>query len=172
MSHPTADPRWEGQDSLSLPDRPAHPDPSKRAEFDDPENAPTHGIYGFRDAKHGQVSEAQLDAERAQAAQNRVDSLQAEKEALSQRAKGDSDAAKQAKDALEGVEADLKHYRDQAKRQRDDEDRPAGVRLAEAVQQGKVVPSIEDASHVEGGKGEGKRSDQLPSNAPVARRGS
>jgi hypothetical protein len=50
------DPRWEGQDSQSLPDRPAHPDPSRRAEFGDPKETPSHGIYGFLDQKHGLVS--------------------------------------------------------------------------------------------------------------------
>jgi hypothetical protein len=45
------DPRWEGQDSQSLPDRPAHPDPSRRAEFGDPKETPSHGIYGYLENK-------------------------------------------------------------------------------------------------------------------------
>jgi hypothetical protein len=60
MDH-LSDPRWEGQDSQSLPDRPAHPDPSKRAEFGDPEKTPSHGIYGHLEAKHGLISDKELD---------------------------------------------------------------------------------------------------------------
>jgi hypothetical protein len=62
---PLNDPRWEGQDSQSLPDRPAHPDPSRRAEFGDPEKTPSHGIFGHLEAKHGLVSDKDLDADRA-----------------------------------------------------------------------------------------------------------
>jgi hypothetical protein len=172
MPDNTNDPRWEGQDSLSLPDRPAHPDPSRRAEFSDPETAPTHGIYGFREAKHGQASEAQLDAERAQLAQARADALSGDVEVLRERASVDTDAGKDAKAALKHAEADLKHYQSQAKRRvEDDDSRPAGVRVAEAVQSGELVPSVEDASLVEG-HGDGKRSDQLPTNAPVERKAS
>lgn len=54
---PLNDPRWEGQDSVSLPDRPAHPDPSRVAEHTDVEEAPVHGIYGHRDKKHGLADE-------------------------------------------------------------------------------------------------------------------
>jgi hypothetical protein len=54
------DPRWEGQDSQSLPDRPAHPDPSKVTEFGSAESVPSHGIVGHLDKKHGIVSDGDL----------------------------------------------------------------------------------------------------------------
>lgn len=57
------DPRWEGLDSQSLPDRPAHPDPSKRTEFGTAESVPSHGIVGHLDAKHGLVSDKDLDSD-------------------------------------------------------------------------------------------------------------
>lgn len=57
---PLNDPRWEGQDSVSLPNRPAHPDPSRVAEFTDVETAPVHGVHGHREAKHGLADEKEV----------------------------------------------------------------------------------------------------------------
>lgn len=150
------DPRWEGQDSQSLPDRPAHPDPSRRAEFGDPNETPSHGIFGFLDQKHGLVSEESIDADRARSAQVQVDALEAEKSAVQARADtGDSGAkarVSQLDKALSSARQDAKDVPDQERT------------LADAILSGEVVPSIENASQVEG-KGSGKRDDTLPGNA-------
>lgn len=157
------DPRWEGQDSQSLPDRPAHPDPSRRAESGDPKETPSHGIYGHLDAKHGLVSEEQLDADRARGAQATVESLEAEKTAVQARADAGDDRAKA---RLKGVNQALKAAQDDAKGA-EDPDLSGGAAVATAIETGEIVPSIENASHVEGGKGEGKRDDMAPGNAPA-----
>jgi hypothetical protein len=151
------DPRWEGQDSQSLPDRPAHPDPSRRAEFGDPKETPSHGIYGFLENKHGLVSEEQLDAEAALGAQSRVEALEAERTSVQARADAGDDAAKA---RLKGVDAALKAAKSDAEGAPEEEQT-----LAAAILSGEVVPSIENASHVEG-KGDGKRDDMAPGNAP------
>lgn len=152
------DPRWEGQDSQSLPDRPAHPDPSRRAEFGDPNETPSHGIYGFLENKHGLVSEQELDADRARGAQATVDALEAERTAVQARADAGDDKAKA---RLKGVNSALTAAK------KDADGAPEGERtLADAILSGEVVPSIENASHVEG-KGAGKRDDMAPGNAPT-----
>jgi hypothetical protein len=58
---PVNDPRWEGQDSLSLPNRPAHPDPSRVADSD-PDGQAVHGIVGHTDKKHGLIPEDEVRA--------------------------------------------------------------------------------------------------------------
>jgi hypothetical protein len=61
---PNNDPRWEGLDSVSLPNRPAHPDPSRKYEHTpDPDNAPVHGIVGHVEAKHGYPGAVDEDGE-------------------------------------------------------------------------------------------------------------
>lgn len=59
---PLNDPRWEGLDSQSLPDRAAHPDPSKVAEFGDVDKNPIHGVFGFTEHKHGIADEKEVRA--------------------------------------------------------------------------------------------------------------
>lgn len=150
------DPRWEGQDSQSLPDRPAHPDPSRRAEFGDPKETPSHGIYGYLDNKHGLVSEESIDADRARAAQVTVESLEAEKTGAQARADTGDERAKA---RLKQLDTSLSAARRDARGAPDEE-----KSLADAILAGEVVPSIENASQVEG-KGSGKRDDALPGNA-------
>jgi hypothetical protein len=150
------DPRWEAQDSQSLPDRPAHPDPSRRAEFGDPSETPSHGIYGHLESKHGLVSEESLDADRARGAQARVDALQAERDSVAARADAGDDAAKA---RLKLVDRSLSDAKSDAKGAPDEE-----KSLGDKILAGEVVPSIENATHVEG-KGAGKRDDALPGNA-------
>jgi hypothetical protein len=87
------DPRWEGLDSMSLPNRPAHPDPSRRFEAtDDPDNAPIHGIRGFVEAKHGIASEAEVKANDYALAQAQLDSLRDSEDALKGRDDDESKA--------------------------------------------------------------------------------
>jgi hypothetical protein len=157
------DPRWEGQDSQSLPDRPAHPDPSRRAEFGDPKETPSHGIYGYLENKHGLVSEEELDADAARGARVRADALQSERDAVATRADAGDDRAKA---RLKGVDAALRDAQSEAKGAPDGE-----KSLADAILSGEVVPSIENATHVEGGSGAGKRDDALPGNALPADKG-
>jgi hypothetical protein len=54
---------FEGQDALSLPDRPAHPDPSKGVDdLAGYEKSAMHGIVGHHDKKHGLASRAEVEA--------------------------------------------------------------------------------------------------------------
>src|SRR5947207_3101635 len=91
---PLNDPRWEGLDSQSLPDRPAHPDPSRMSEVADADKVPSHGIVGHLDAKIGLTSDEALLADRARYHQGVVDSLEAEQRVMQDRADAGDDSAK------------------------------------------------------------------------------
>lgn len=160
-SGPNEDPRWDGQDSLSLPDRPAHPDPSRVAESSVDE-APLHGIHGFVEAKHGIRSEAVVAAERAQLAKAEADALEAERVGAQARADAGGDDAKRHQARVKQIDARLKDLDTSDV----DDDLKGGAAVAVAVQEGAVVPSIEAAPKVEDST-EGKRTDSLPGNAPT-----
>jgi hypothetical protein len=157
---PLNDARWAGQDSQSLPDRAAHPDPSKVAEFGDPAETPSHGIYGFLEHKHNLADERDVLASRAAGAQAQADSLEAEQSALQGRVDAGDDSAKS---RLKQVSASLKAARSQT----DGADvAPVGNDLSRAVQAGEVVPSVENATSVESSS-DGKVSEVRAPNAPA-----
>jgi hypothetical protein len=157
---PLNDPRWEGQDSQSLPDRAAHPDPSRVAEFGDPAETPSHGIYGFLEHKHNLADESTVLASRAAGAKAQADALEAEQSALQGRVDAGDDAAKS---RLKQVTASLKAARSDAG---DAEITPDGNDLARAVQAGEVVPSVENATPAESSS-DGKVSEVRAANAPT-----
>lgn len=158
---PINDPRWAGQDSQSLPNRAAHPDPSRVAEFGNPEETPSHGIHGHLGAKHGLFSEADVQARQAQADEALRAELEADRQAAQQQSTAEKDPAKA---RLQGIEQSLKALGSSS---RESSNEP--VSLAEAVQRGDVVPSIE-ATAVEDTQ-DGKRGDSIAQNAPVAEKG-
>jgi hypothetical protein len=161
-SGPNADPRWEGQDSLSLPSRPAHPDPSYRFEAtDDPDSQPVHGIHGFVELKHGQVSEAEANADRARLAQAELDSAEESHAAVESQA---SQGNERAKNSLKGSKANVDAKKSAVKDAGDVDDDSSEAALRDAILSGDVVPSIE-AAEVEGSD-DGKRTDVKPGNAP------
>lgn len=156
---PQNDPRWEGQDSQSLPDRAAHPDPSRIAEFGDPAETPSHGIHGFLEHKHNLADESEVLAARAANAKAQADSLTAERDALQARVDAGDDNAKS---RLKQVNASLKSVSSDAK---DASEFVLGNDLARAVQAGEVVPSVEAASSES--SADGKVSEIHAPNAPA-----
>lgn len=161
-SGPLEDPRWEGLDSLSLPDRPAHPDPSRVAE-EDVDAAAVHGIVGYSEAKHGLRSEAVVKAERKAVARGEAESLEAEKVGAQARADAGGDDANRHKARLKAIDARLKDIDTDD----DEEELTGGAAVAQAIASGDVVPSIEAAK---GEEDTGKRTDSVPGNAPVGER--
>lgn len=159
MSDFTNDPRWEGLDSQSLPDRPAHPDPTRRAEHGDPETVPSHGIHGHLDAKIGLTSDAALDAEAARYHQGVVDQLEAEQSATQARADAGDESAKA---SLAGLSDSIAYHQGLAKGAQDVE-LTGGDAVREAILTGDVVPSVGETSADP--STDGKRSDTLPENA-------
>jgi hypothetical protein len=106
------DPRWEGQDSQSLPDRPAHPDPSKFTEHGSAESVPSHGIVGHLDAKIGLTSDDALRADRANYHAGVVEQLEAEQKVAQTRADSGDESAKA---SLADFKASIAHHRGLAK---------------------------------------------------------
>jgi hypothetical protein len=158
---PLNDPRWAGQDSQSLPDRAAHPDPSRVAEFGDPAETPSHGIHGFLEHKHNLADESDVRASRAANAQATADALQAERGGAQARADAGDDRAKA---RLRQIDQSLKAVQSDAS---DAADTTVGNDLARAVQAGEVVPSIEQADGEPSG---GKVSEVKANNAPEAKK--
>jgi hypothetical protein len=157
---PVNDPRWEGQDSLSLPNRPAHPDPSRMADSD-PDGQAVHGIVGHTDKKHGLIPEDEVRANiAANDAAYRAE-LETERDAV-QAAVDSGSGGDEMKARLKNVQAQLKS----APRGDADAIPQAGNDLARAVQAGEVVPSIEATSDGE----DGKRTDVQAANAPVEKK--
>lgn len=159
---PVADPRWEGQDSLSLPNRPAHPDPSLVAQ-DDPDTVAVHGIVGFTEAKHGITPEAEVRRNLQRNEDARRAELEAERDSVRATIDtgGDPDGTMKAR--LKGVEASLKSA---PRASGSEEEQTVAQSLAEAVQAGDVVPSTEQTSDGE----DGKRTDVQAANAPVEKK--
>lgn len=162
MPGPLDDPRHAGLDSQSLPDRPAHPDPSRMAEFGDPNQTPSHGIFGHLDAKHGLVADEDLAADRARAAQAHVDALEAEKAGVQTRADAGDDRTTA---RLKAIDASLKD----AKRgvQDVETELTGGAAVAAGILSGEIVPSVENATPAES-TAEGKISELKAPNAPKA----
>lgn len=159
------DPRWEGLDSQSLPDRPAHPDPSLRTQFGSAEEVPSHGIFGHLDAKIGLTSDAALEADAARYHADVADSLDREQQAVQARADaGDSTA----KADMKAVKAAVDHHRGLAKAAEDVE-LSGGDAVREAILSGEIVPSVGETS-VDPST-EGKRSDVTPENAAGLEKG-
>jgi hypothetical protein len=154
---PINDPRWDGQDSQSLPDRPAHPDPSRVAQYGDPATTASHGIVGHLDAKHGLFSDDDVRARRAEADRVLRQELENDRDAARQQAQVSQDPAKA---RVQSIEQSLKALGSPDKQ----EDGP--VSLAEAVQRGDVVPSIE-ATYAGGDEDSGKREKVAAQNAPA-----
>lgn len=154
---PVADPRWEGQDSLSLPNRPAHPDPSRVADSD-PDAQAVHGIVGFTDKKHGLTAEDEVRANLAANDAAYRAELETERDAV-QAAVDSGSGGDEMKARLKNVQAQLKS----APRGDADAIPQVGNDLARAVQAGEVVPSIEAT----GGGEASKRTDAEPGNAPT-----
>jgi hypothetical protein len=158
---PINDPRWEGQDSLSVPNRPAHPDPSRVAESD-PSGQAVHGIVGFDEAKHNLTPEAEVRANLARSDAAFREELEGERDAV-KAAVDSGGGGDEMKARLKGVESSL---RAQPRADAPAEDASAAQSVAEAVQSGEVVPSIEATSDGE----DGKREDAAAGNAPVEKK--
>jgi hypothetical protein len=153
------DPRWANLDSQSLPDRPAHPDPSMRTEHGTAEDVPSHGIHGHLDAKIGLTSDAALDADAARYHADVAASLERDQKAVQARVDaGDNTAKADAK----AVKAAIDHHRGLAKGAQDVE-LSGGDAVREAILSGDIVPSV-GATAVDPST-EGKRSDTTPENA-------
>jgi hypothetical protein len=133
------DPRWEGQDSQSLPDRPAHPDPSKFTEHGTAESVPSHGIVGHLDAKHGLTSDDALRADRANYHAGIVEQLEDEQKVAQERADNGDDAAKA---SLKGFKDSIAHHRGLSKGARDDVFTDPGAAVRADVLSGKAVQTV------------------------------
>lgn len=153
------DPRWENLDSQSLPDRPAHPDPSLRTQFGAAEEVPSHGIYGHLDAKLGLESDAALEAADARYHASVADSLEREQQAVQARVDAGDNTAKA---DMKAVKATVDHHRGLAK-DAEDVELTGGDAVREAILSGETVPSVGE-TQAEGSQ-EGKRSDVTPENA-------
>jgi hypothetical protein len=153
------DPRWTSLDSQSLPDRPAHPDPSLRTVHGAAEEVPSHGIFGHLDAKIGLTSDAQLEADAARYHAGVADSLEREQQAVQARVDAGDNTAKA---DVKAVRAAVDHHRGLAKGSQDVE-LSGGDAVREAILSGEMVPSVGETA-VEGSQ-EGKRSDVQPENA-------
>lgn len=147
------DPRWANLDSQSLPDRPAHPDPSMRTEHGTAEDVPSHGIHGHLDAKIGLTSDAALDADAARYHADVAASLEREQDAVQARVDaGDNTAKADAK----AVKAAIDHHGALAKGA-DSVELSGGDAVRDAILSGDVVPSAGATSADP--STEGKRTD-------------
>jgi hypothetical protein len=157
---PVNDPRWEGQDSLSLPNRPAHPDPSRVADSD-PDGQAVHGIHGHTDKKHGLIPEDEVRANiAANDAAYRAE-LETERDAV-QAAVDSGSGGDEMKARLQNVRAALSPLRASTRESSD----AAGVaRASGSARRGGPV----DRGDADGQ--DGKRGDSIAQNAPVDEKG-
>lgn len=132
------DPRWEGLDSQSLPDRPAHPDPSKFTEHGDEDKVPSHGIVGHLDAKIGLTSDAQLRADSARYHRD----VAAQYDEAQKAAKARADAGDEDKANAQSARDSAAYHKSLAK-DADDAPLDPGAAVREDVLSGKIKSAPE-----------------------------
>jgi hypothetical protein len=117
-----------------------------------------HGIVGFDEAKHNLTPEAEVRANLARSDAAFREELEGERDAV-KAAVDSGGGGDEMKARLKGVESSL---RAQPRADAPAEDASAAQSVAEAVQSGEVVPSIEATSDGEDGKREGRGGRERP----------